>query len=802
MWCAIRSFRKSFALISATGYNPARKRLIVKRKLPGTKVKNRVAATKDLTARKERVKVPLFNLTVVLTLWLGVVVLFYSGRLLKQQELVLGQQAPETVVASVDFNAETLSATELKKSGQAAEILPVFHVDASEIDNAQKALAKLLPRLKSLLIAADPERHAIILDSIEDRLDLLSISLTTEELLRIIPPEETNLQAIILSALSTSIRQGIISESELATRFNNTAPDGNITVREEGTETIRPLSSFSLRSDALETAVETIASQLPRDYRDEKIIRELILPWMHSNIIYDADETSARRAQARELVDPVFEPVGSGSVLVRSGDTIGEQTLVWLTAHDQRVGELESTAKRIQRVAASGLLLLIGLGLAIAITGIVSKNLLHSRRRVLVMLTLSALPLLIGKLLLTLSVSLQLLPTAVLSYALPLSIAPILASILLGGIPGILVGLWTSFALAAMMGNSFDVFVLGLLVSVTAVYTTRDVKRRTNLFRAGLWVGAVKIFFALILAVLNQPAWGVIASQLLTAMLSGLACALFALLLIPVFEHLFGITTDIKLLELSDLSHPLLQSLAINAPGTYHHSLMMASLAQNAAEAIGANGLQLRVCAYFHDIGKLVKPGFFSENIQFTENPHDDLAPSMSTLVIVSHIKEGVTLAKKYKLPRVIIDGIEQHQGTSLVSVFYHRAKTQQETEETHPAGVSDEDFRYEGPKPQNREMAILMLADSCEAASRSLDKPTPVRITNLITDIFEARLADGQLDECNLTLRELNTVKQSFVFSLTNMLHGRIAYPENENDADQQPENGSAESTGDSAAD
>ena len=255
------------------------------------------------------------------------------------------------------------------------------------------------------------------------------------------------------------------------------------------------------------------------------------------------------------------------------------------------------------------------------------------------------------------------------------------------------------------------------------------------------------------------------------------------MLLIPLFEQLFKITTDITLLELSDLSHPLLQSLAINAPGTYHHSLMTASLAQNAAEKIGANGLMLRVFAYFHDIGKLVKPGFFSENIQFVENPHDDLSPSMSTLVIISHIKEGITLAKKYKLPKAIIEGIRQHHGTSLVSVFYHRAKSLQEKEgATIASSVNEEDFRYEGPRPQNREMAILMLADSCEAASRSLDKPNPVRITHLINDIFDSRLRDGQLDNCNLTLIELSQIKQSFIFTLTNMLHGRVAYPKDEN--------------------
>jgi len=755
---------------------------------PGKKLKKKVTAKRNVTVRKDPPRIPVFNLTVVLALWLGVAALFYSGRLLQPQELVLGQQATETIVAAVDFQAETLSATELAKRARADEILPVFQIDRCGIDQAEQALGKLVPRLKTLLVAAEPERHALIQDSIEDRLDMLSISLTIDELLRIFPEDGTDLQAVIISALSSSIGQGIVSESDLSTQFNSTVADGQIAVRGAAAETIRPLSSFQLHTEALQTAIETIAAQLPREARDEKVIRTLITPWMHPNIIYDAAETTARRAQAMELVDPVTESVGSGSVLIRSGDSVSEQTLAWLAAHDQRVSELESSVERIQRVAASGLLLLIGLGLAIAITGIVSKNLLHSRRRVLLMLTLSALPLIIGKLLLALSVNLQILPTAVLSYAIPLSIAPMLAAILLGGIPGILVGIWTSFALAALLGNSFEVFVLGLLVSVTAVYTTRDVKRRTNLFRAGLWIGAVKIFFALILAVLNQPSWGVIASQIATAMISGLACALLALLLIPVFEHVFKITTDIKLLELSDLSHPLLQSLAINAPGTYHHSLMMASLAQNAAEAIGANGLQLRVCAYFHDIGKLIKPGFFSENIQFTENPHDDLAPSMSTLVIVSHIKEGVTLAKKHHLPQVIIDGIEQHQGTSLVSVFYHRAKTQQANETDGQSTVSDEDFRYEGPRPQNREMAILMLADSCEAASRSLEKSTPVRITNLMNDIFDARLRDGQLDECNLTLRELDTVKKSFVFSLTNMLHGRIAYPKEENPNNETP--------------
>ncbi|MGE4490475.1 MAG: HD family phosphohydrolase [Kiritimatiellales bacterium] len=748
----------------------------------------RVAATKDLTAHRAKRKLPVFNLLVGILGWLLVITVFYSGRLMRPQQLALGQQAPETVVTAVDFKAETLAATQLKKREAADQILPVFAVETTGIDRARQALTKVVPRLKSLRTTTSPEQNVLLKTSITDLLDAFAVSLTTDELLRIVPPEEPDLQTVILSAITVPIQTGIISETDLKNRFNGLAIHDQITVREPKTETIRDLSSFQVQSEALQNAVAAISRQLPHDNRDDAVIRKLILPWMHPNVVYDAAETAARRAQAVDMIEPVMDSVEAGTILVRAGDTVSEQTLRWLTAHEKRLSELETPAERIQRLGGSGVLLLIGLCLTAAIAGVIRPVTLRCRRDVLLLFTITLLPLLIGKALLHLAVNLSLLPPALLDFMMPLALAPILASVLLGGSAGLIAGFWTSFALAVLPGGNFNILVTGLMVTLTAVYTTRDVKRRTSLFRAGLWAGAVKIFFALNLAVINQPAWTVLLPQIGTALLSGIVSALLAILLIPLFEHLFKVTTDITLLELSDLSHPLLQSLAINAPGTYHHSLMMASLAQNAADSIGANGLMLRVCAYFHDIGKLVKPGFFSENIQFTENPHDDLSPSMSTLVIVSHIKEGVTLAKKYKLPQVIINGIEQHQGTSLVSVFYHRAKAQQQKENGSSAQpINDEDFRYEGPKPQNREMAILMLADGCEAASRSLEKPNPVRIGNLIGEIFDSRLRDGQLDECNLTLAELSRIKQSFIFTLTNMLHGRVAYPKEENEKESK---------------
>lgn len=772
----------------------------MKRKL-FKKTTDRVVATKDVTARKNKKSLPVFNLLLTVLVWLLVVALFYSGRFLRPQNLSLGQKAPETIVASVDFQAENVAVTELKRREASQKILPVFAIETSGLDRAAQALAKLTPRLQMLRSDENPEQHAIIKTSVTDLLEeAYSISLNADELLRIMPDGETDLQGIVLSAISPSVNKGIISPADLAGNFNGLVRTGNVTVRTQGPETIRDLNSFIAQPVAIEEAVKSISRQLPKDFRDEEVIRKLINPWLQPNVIYDSAETAARQSQAAELVDAVLETVPSGTILVRSGDVVSDQTLRWLNAHEKRLSERETPIERMQRLGGSGLLMLTGLVLTAAIAGIIRPALLRNRRDVLLLFTVSILPLLLGKALLTLTVTLQMLPPALLNYALPLGVAPLIAAVLLGGNAGLLSGIWVSFTLAALLGGNFEVFILGLAVTATAVYTTRDVKRRTALFRAGLWIGAVKIFFVLVTAIINRPAWMVLLPQLGTALASGFICALLAMLLIPLFEQLFKVTTDITLLELSDLSHPLLQSLAINAPGTYHHSLMMASLAQNAAEAIGANGLMLRVCAYFHDIGKLVKPGFFSENIQYTENPHDDLSPSMSTLVIVSHIKEGVTLARKYKLPQVIIDGIEQHQGTSLVSVFYHRAKTQQKSETGAAANVNDEDFRYEGPRPQNKEMAILMLADGCEAASRSLDKPTPVRLANLISDIFESRLHDGQLDECNLTLTELNRIRESFVFTLTNMLHGRIAYPKDENNRTESAEK-PAESAGNSPA-
>ena len=252
--------------------------------------------------------------------------------------------------------------------------------------------------------------------------------------------------------------------------------------------------------------------------------------------------------------------------------------------------------------------------------------------------------------------------------------------------------------------------------------------------------------------------------------------------LLPFLERWFDIQTDISLLELSDANHPLLKELVQRAPGTYNHSINVASLSEAAAEAIGANGLLCRVGAYFHDVGKLRKPEYFIENQAGGPNKHDDLVPTMSTLVILAHVKDGIEIARTHHLPQPIIDLIEQHHGTTLVEYFFNRATRQQEEQNEEggtPSPVDEADFRYPGPKPQTPEAAVMMLADTVESASRALREPAPARIENLVQEIAKKKFDDGQFDECSITIEQLFTIKASLIKSLNAMYHARVKYPE-----------------------
>lgn len=397
-------------------------------------------------------------------------------------------------------------------------------------------------------------------------------------------------------------------------------------------------------------------------------------------------------------------------------------------------------------------------------------------------------------------------------FLVPTAFAPLLITTLLGVRAGIFVVIFQSILIAILVENSFQMLIIGLLTGFVAVYYTRDVRKRSDLIKAGVWVGLTSLlcscafiyiqgidFSSLWTAGFNSPELSAPFIQASWGVAIGLFTAFVVGGILPVFENVFKITTNISWLELSDFNHPLLKQMAIRAPGTYHHSLNVANLSESAAEAIGANALQCRVCSYFHDIGKMVKPEYFIENSNIQTNPHNKLTPQMSALIITSHVKEGVDMALKYKLSKEIIDVIREHHGTSVIAYFFHRAKRQSEDAligsrilelncEDVPQ-VDENTYRYPGPKPHTRESAVISICDSVEAASRCLQKPTAQRIEELIEGIIQSRIEDGQLDESDLTLKELGIIRDRLVFMMTNMMHARINYPKEEADENANPD-------------
>lgn len=367
-------------------------------------------------------------------------------------------------------------------------------------------------------------------------------------------------------------------------------------------------------------------------------------------------------------------------------------------------------------------------------------------------------------------------PTRSLLYAAPGALAGVLLAVLfnarLAFAGSLAVGILATFMVGPEL--RFEFFLYTFMGCLVGTFGIAGQQERTGFFRAGALIaganGMTVLGFHLLYGF--EAAWGY---DLAAAVVDGLIVGVLATGLLPVLEHLFDVATDFRLLELANLNQPLLKYLILLAPGTYHHSIVVGTLAEAAAEAIGANPLLCRVGAYYHDIGKMRKPGYYIENQGGAPSRHDKLAPHLSSLVVMSHVRAGVELAEAHALPRAIVDLITQHHGTRLVSFFYQKAR-----EATDPSleDVPEDAYRYPGPKPQTREAAILMLADAAEAAAHSLEDPTSARIQGLVRHLINTVFADGQLDECDLTLRDLHFIARSFGRVLIGIFHARVDYP------------------------
>jgi putative nucleotidyltransferase with HDIG domain len=370
-----------------------------------------------------------------------------------------------------------------------------------------------------------------------------------------------------------------------------------------------------------------------------------------------------------------------------------------------------------------------------------------------------------------------LIPSTVYVYMIPVAAGAMLVRIFLNSETALVFAAVAALMAGLFLGGNLEIAAYFFVGGVVAAMGVRHATQRSTIIGAGIYLGVVNSIFLVSIAAIRG---GATATEpffiALSGLLNGLITAVLVVGVAPLLEILFGYTTNIKLLELSRMDHPLLKDLAMRAPGTFHHSIVIGTLVEAAAEAIGANPLLARVSAYYHDIGKMKMPMYFIENMSPGENRHDRLAPSMSVLILTNHVKEGAELAKQYRLGSEIIDVIEQHQGTSLINYFYNKAKAQ---EDPGVHEIQEKDFRYPGPKPQTREAGLVILADAIEAASKTLPDPTPVRMQGMAQKIVNKIFTDGQLDECELTLKDLHSITSSFNRVLSGIYHQRIDYPE-----------------------
>lgn len=356
------------------------------------------------------------------------------------------------------------------------------------------------------------------------------------------------------------------------------------------------------------------------------------------------------------------------------------------------------------------------------------------------------------------------------AYYIPFSVIPMLATILFRDLNlAMLITVASALTIGSIANNNYYLGILFLISGTASILLVKHIHKRDNIFRAGAIIGltqAITLFF-------NQNFQIADWLNYVILLCNGIASGVIVIGVLPVFEYLFNTTTNISLLEL--FHHPLLERLKTEIPGTHHHSLVVGNLSEAACTVIGANALLARIGAYYHDIGKLSKPEYFSENQNENGNKHDTLSPTISKMIIMNHVKEGVELAKKYKLNPVLIDFIQQHHGSSLVYYFYRRALENSENSQE----IIEEGFRYPGPKPNRKETAIVLLADSVEAATRTLKEPTPAKIEETVHKIINNKFIDGQLDECELTLKDLEKISSIFIRILTGIYHTRVTYPE-----------------------
>jgi len=654
-----------------------------------------------------------------------IVFLFYFGVLIfdflpTSVSISVGQVAPTDIISPRTIEFVDVERTEQLKEQAVREVKPVYELDTMVELQAVDEISRFFNTLERAQVKDFVELKKILPIKLTDDIVRVLFSLRRDQI--------NKLRSIVVQIVRRVLSKGISPQN------------------------------LSLVDQLIQNEVSNI--DIPQDLKDISITisRYFIRP----NLFLNVEETLRRQEEAKNSIQPIKYRILKGQVIVRRGDIVTKEHMKYLDA----LG-LTRSQPNILGIIGLGIILLLSELVVIGFIKSYTPNIYSAVH----LNCLIAIILIIG---LVLVKGFSLLSI----YLIPLATISILSTVLLDYRLSVIILVFSGIVPNVSNPDILRFYLPLFIGSIVGTLATKDITQRGDLTRAGLLISLTQVIGVGAISLIGYGDLRSIILNTVYALGSGLLSSILAIGLMPYFEHLFQILTPIRLTELVNFTQPLLKRLMLEAPGTYHHSVLIGNLAESAGEALGANLPLIRAGSYYHDIGKVRRPYFFIENQLGGENLHDRLPPNLSRLIILQHVDDGVMLARQYKLPEQIIDFIREHHGTSLVSYFYHKALKE------NPNSVREEDYRYKGPKPRSKETAIVMLADAVEAAVRSLDHPTPQKIEDTVRSIIEERLNDGQLDDSPLTLRDINTIAESFIKVLNGLFHPRIEYPDLQREA------------------
>ncbi|MEQ8212623.1 MAG: HDIG domain-containing metalloprotein [Smithellaceae bacterium] len=713
----------------------------------------------------------------------------------------IGMISPADIKADRDFLVEDLESTKQKRNEAARDVKSVYDYDRNIAGKIKDKLARTFnvlnefrPTLPNEVTDAYNENDMQEEQKAKKLLEqILGFSLSAEEFRLLISHKNpVKLQHKLNRLVSTFYENNNLTNAV----FMKSEKEKGIILRnletqaEEEMKDISQILNIRDIDPLLEKRVNAVFSN---EYNgNRRTILSFSKKCIEPNLTFNKEATEKKKALIMEDVKPVFFQVQRGEMIVREGEKINPVELAKLNAFYKVTGD-----NRFPGISVIVGIFCTTLFLCLVLYFWRTRNWLKKTRvsnaDLLAFGLIVILQIIFIKIGIFMSSAVNrafpFISVEACYFAIPFAMGSMIIAILINRNVALIMAVLTSFLVGFLYDEKMIFPLFSFLGSVAASHHIVKSRHRSALLKVGILLGVVNMASILCLNLVSGNFFNDLIWRLATGFFGGILTGVFVAGITPVFESIFGFMTDIKLLELANLNQPVFQRMIIEAPGTYHHSIVVASLVEAASEAIGANSVLAKVAAYYHDIGKLKKPQYFIENQPKNENKHEKLSPKMSSLIIISHVKDGCELASEAKLGRQIIDIIRQSHGTSIVSFFYDKAK---KDKDESIRSLSESDFRYHGPRPQTKEAGLVMLGDVVEASSRTLTNPTPARIRSLVRERIERVYTDGQLDDCELTLQNLSTIAETFTRILTGIFHQRIDYPADQHhkDAGSKKEN------------